>query len=94
VGLVRNGIVTMSWNNDFAPVQNADSKMTFVIRWKATVSGHTRDLLRLTGKVTAAEAYASDDEVLDVKLSFDDEAGAADFALYQNKPNPWNGQTV
>jgi len=94
VGLLRDGVVTMSWNNDIVPAATPDARMTFVIKWMANVSGHTSDLIRLTSKVTAAEAYAADDEVLDVKLDFAEENGVADFALYQNKPNPWNGHTV
>ena len=94
IGLIRDGVVTMSWNNDFVPVANANSQMIFTIRWKATASGHASDLIHLTSKVTPAEAYAINDEVMDVKLAFENEIGTSEFALYQNKPNPWNGQTV
>jgi len=48
----------------------------------------------MTDAVTAAEAYTSQGDILDVKLDFDEDRAFTDFALYQNKPNPWDGQTL
>jgi hypothetical protein len=49
-------------------------------------------MIHLTSSVTEAEAYTLDGELLDVKLGYTGEA--PEFALYQNKPNPWNNQTT
>jgi len=43
--------------------------------------------------VTPAEAYSADGEVMDVRLAFRGIDEEGDFALYQNKPNPWDGFT-
>jgi len=51
-------------------------------------------MISLTGKVTEAEAYTFDSEVLDVKLTYDQAQMQTEFALFQNEPNPWTGSTT
>jgi len=48
----------------------------------------------VSSKVTRAEAYDGDEELLDVRLRFDSGVTAGgDFALYQNEPNPFGDLT-
>ena len=51
-------------------------------------------MIDLTDRVTHAEAYTLDGDVQDVNLTFSSTGIFTDFALYQNKPNPWNSQTM
>jgi hypothetical protein len=84
----------MSWNGNVLPDVKSDDQITFVMKWRATGSGHPADMIRLTSAVTAVEAYTLSEELLDVKLSFAGQEHEPDFALYQNQPNPWNDQTT
>jgi len=68
--------------------------MSIIIRWKVITPGSTGHRIRLTSLVTPAESYTPDDEILQVKLVYPDNETSSEFALYQNKPNPWNGQTT
>ena len=93
IGLLENGIVTMSWNGDLLNQQDAHHETSFVVRWKSLVQGKVSKMVRMSSLVTAAEAYTISDEILDAKLSYLNKASQPEFGLYQNKPNPWNSQT-
>lgn len=51
-------------------------------------------MIEMSSQVTRAEAYTLNGEILDLKLQLDTDHVYTDFALYQNKPNPWDGQTL
>ena len=80
----------MSWNAEGEQAEGASQ--TIKLRFIATANGNLEDMVRLTSKVTEAEAYTPAGEILDVKLGHTDTT--AEFALYQNNPNPWNMNTV
>jgi len=82
--------VTMSWNTESD--QNDLTGQVINLMFTANVSGSISDMIHLTSRVTDAEAYTHEGEILDVKLTRD--GIAPEFALYQNNPNPWNGQTL
>jgi len=90
IGLLRDGVITMSWNAEGEQAEGASQ--TIKLRFIATSNGNLEDMIRLTSKVTEAEAYTPTGEILDVKLGHTDTT--AEFALYQNNPNPWNMNTV
>ncbi len=94
VGALNNGIVTMSWNqeNDKKPADKKD--ITIVLQFMVTQSGDISHMISLSGKVTEAEAYTFDSEILDVKLDNQPEQVETEFALFQNEPNPWTGTTT
>jgi hypothetical protein len=90
VGILGNGIVTMSWNAEGDQEKSTAQELT--LRFIPTVSGSIGDMIHMSSRVTEAEAYTPDGEILDVKLSHN--GTTPDFALYQNQPNPWNAQTT
>jgi hypothetical protein len=52
-------------------------------------------VLSIGSRYTAAEAYSTSDDQLDVALNFTGtKATAAEFALFQNRPNPFRAETV
>ena len=51
-------------------------------------------MLSLTSKVTEAEAYNTSEEIKDLKLTFRGSEAGADFALFQNEPNPFKATTL
>jgi len=93
IGLLDKGIITMSWNGE--PIANSDQgELSFIIEFRVTEEGKMKEMLRMSNAITPAEAYTAESEILDVKLDFDDNRAFTDFALYQNKPNPWDDQTL
>ena len=90
IGLLKDGVITMSWNAEGE--QTVLPGQVVSMRFIATASGNLEDMIQLTSRVTEAEAYTQEGEILDVKLGHTDTA--ADFALYQNNPNPWNLNTT
>ncbi|MEP6648176.1 MAG: T9SS type A sorting domain-containing protein, partial [Saprospiraceae bacterium] len=93
VAVLDNGIVTMSWNTDNGRKPSDKKSITIVLQFMATQSGDISNMIKLSGKVTQAEAYTFDNEVLDVKLDGRSHEEQTEFALYQNEPNPWTGIT-
>ncbi|MEP6646616.1 MAG: T9SS type A sorting domain-containing protein [Saprospiraceae bacterium] len=93
IGLLENGITTMSWNGDVLSSNNRND-VQIIIRWKSTINGRIKNRIRMTSLVTAAEGYTPSGEILDVRLAYTNSEEGTDFNLYQNKPNPWNGETT
>lgn len=92
VGIHTDGTVTMSWNGDAKTNELGYSSiiLTFLVN---QVSG-IEEMIRMSSRITPAEAYALNEEIVDVNLSFNSHIVFTDFALHQNKPNPWSGQTL
>ncbi len=94
IGLPEHGVLTMSWNETDPSRLHQQGDASFTLQFKATASGKLSDMIRLSSKVTHAEAYSKDEEVLDVHLAFGAHVSSTEFALYQNEPNPWTGTTT
>ena len=67
--------------------------ITLNFTWKSNQAGFLRDMISMSSLVTNAEAYTIGEDTKAIKLAFDGDVPDHTFALYQNKPNPWNGQT-
>ena len=86
---IGENAITTSWNGDVAE----GTLFTLVLR--ATADAQLSDVLSVGSRFTVAEAYNNNDETLDVAFNFGGKvASSADFALYQNTPNPFMGETV
>jgi hypothetical protein len=86
------GVLTTSWNVAEGRKLGADEEL-FTLVFKAKESGRLSEMLQATGRYTAKEAYRIDGEYMNVNLLFSDEA-VAQFKLYQNVPNPFEGMTT
>ncbi len=84
-GVFENAITT-----SFADDKTSDK--LFSVTFEATADVTVSEAIKLTSNITKAEAY-SEVGTMNIALEF---AGTdnADFALYQNTPNPFKGQTV
>jgi len=87
--LVKRGLLSTSWNGE-ATAEDVLFSLTF----NATTTGLLSELLEISSDLTVAEAYNTDGELLDVNIEFAAADVAVDFALAQNIPNPFNGETV
>jgi hypothetical protein len=90
---VFNGILTASWHK-VGGVSTTSNDVLFTITFQATAGGQLSEMLSLTSKVTEAEAYNTSEEIKDLKLTFRGSEAGADFALFQNEPNPFKASTL
>ena len=69
------------------------SLVSLVLR--ANTEAQLSEVLSVGSRYTVAEAYNQSNELLDVALNFGQGTVAgAGFALYQNTPNPFKGETL
>ena len=86
--LAERGILTTSFDGE------ATGDL-FAVSFLATTTGQLSELMSINSEYTAAEAYTTAGEVLDVALNFNaNEAVSANFELSQNTPNPFTGETM
>ncbi|MBY5957951.1 T9SS type A sorting domain-containing protein [Membranicola marinus] len=86
-----SGMITSSWSEaDGQNLSSDDVLFTLVVKAKSEVQ--LRDALSLNNRVTTTEAYDAEGGLKNVSLRFDGQDSG--FALYQNTPNPYAGQTV
>ncbi|MBL7795671.1 MAG: HYR domain-containing protein [Saprospiraceae bacterium] len=82
--------LTTSWNGDV--------QAEFSLVFRAKTSGTLSQMLRVSSRITKAEAYSAGAERLQVALRFDGESGPKEegvgFELYQNTPNPFRDKTL
>ena len=84
----KEGIITTSFNGEAI-----GTLFSVVVRAKADVKAS--EAIQLGSRYTAAEAYSTKGIELDVQLDFAQSAAAeTTFALQQNTPNPFDGDTV
>ena len=80
---------------DNAITTSFDGKTTdkmFALTFKASKNVRLSEALTLNSRITKAEGYNEDGNVLGLKLQFNTAEKA--FALYQNTPNPFANKTV
>ncbi len=93
---LNEGIITTSWNDQVA-IDLKDEEVVFSIQFKATAPGLISDAIKISSGFTKAEAYNNDLELLDVVINYqsdESEQASNKFELYQNRPNPFKGETV
>ncbi|NND93482.1 MAG: T9SS type A sorting domain-containing protein [Flavobacteriales bacterium] len=89
---LENGVITTNWTNvDGLTAKNGTVMFSLTVTANETVK--VSDILTVNSAVTAAEAYNSNLDAYSVGLKFNRAANAA-FELFQNTPNPVNGETV
>lgn len=94
--LVREGFITTSWNysGEEAAAYPAD-QVLFSLMVQAKRNSKISEVLTISNRLTVAEAYDSDDELLDVGIDFGTgQVEAAGIELYQNVPNPFRENTA
>ena len=85
--------LTTSWNH-VGGVSASASDVLFTLHFQATASGKLSEMISINSKVTQAEAYNTSSDIKDLKMMFRGAQEGAEFALYQNEPNPYKGTTV
>lgn len=86
--------ITTSWHHAESIIAEPGSAL-FTLKFKALQNGRLSEMLNINSLYTEAEAYNGDEQILDVKLAFRNKAGnVKEYALYQNEPNPFSGESV
>jgi hypothetical protein len=91
------GKITTSWNRtDFKEDLNvAPTAEIFSLMIEGRTEVFLSDIITINSSLTKAEAYDKDSEILEVGLQFSEDMVMKDqFALLQNRPNPFRGETV
>ena len=94
--LVNRGLITASWNtNSLSPEGETGKGVLFTLVVRARAQADLSKVLAVNSRITAAEAYGSNDELMDLAINFGNgEVVAAGFELGQNAPNPFRSQTT
>ena len=90
---VFGNTLTTSWYK-IGGVSATSSDVLFTLHFQATVAGQLSEMISLNSRVTEAEAYNTSADIKDLKLNFRGTEVGAEFALYQNEPNPFKGNTT
>lgn len=92
---LANGIITVSWNSAEA-VSLTEGEQLFALNFDAKGATEIANNVSINSRVTTAEAYNANNEVMNVELEFrngETKVENAGFALYQNTPNPFSSTT-
>ena len=90
---VFGSTITASWHK-IGGVTTGANDVLFTLHFQATAAGQLSEMMTLNSRETEAEAYNTSADIKDLKLTFRGSESGAEFALYQNEPNPFKGSTV
>jgi len=85
--MTNNGYITASWNG------TATDNEAFTMIFNAKATGTLSNEIAISSALTNAEAYVGND-YKNVSINFGSDVATNEFALYQNTPNPFKGETV
>ena len=91
------GLVATSWNWVPDTEEELPTTVMYSLVVRAKADANLSEVMSVNSRITKAEAYATSGEFMDVELSFGLStpiARADQFELYQNQPNPANGETL
>jgi len=87
---VRQGVLTMSWNNTDGVTS---SDVLFTLNFNASKDLQLSNTISINSRITSAEAYVGSELANnDIALTFtngENTIAAAEYSLYQNEPNPF-----
>lgn len=90
---VEEGLITGSWN-EAAETDIGAKEDLFYLTFRAEAEVRLSEVLSLSSRLTLPEAYTKEGEPLRLQLAFAEEGGKDGFALFQNKPNPFDLHTT
>jgi len=89
---LSEGTITTSWSNANG-ITLEDGAVLFSITIESSEAVNLSEVISVNSKQTAAEAYNNDLDVHTVGVQFN-RAEDASFQLFQNQPNPFDGETM
>ncbi len=94
-GLVnaQEGMITSSWNSGAALDMDEDA-ILFSLVFQASENVLLSEVLNVSSRMTKAESYDNNAEVMDVVFNFENQVSTTEFEVYQNTPNPFTTNTT
>ena len=89
---LSEGTITTSWSNANG-VTLEDGAVLFSLTIESSETISLSDIISINSNQTAAEAYNDDLDVHTVGVQFNT-VESAEFQLFQNQPNPFDGETM
>ena len=90
---ISDGIITCAYAN-LNNTQIDENEILYSLTFKVLRDVKVSDVLRLNSRITSAEAYSTDGNMVNLGLQFSNNmALVRGFNLYQNQPNPFKGMT-
>ena len=90
----NEGVITTSYSSADAKALSSD-EVLFTLVFAAKAETQLSNAFTVNSRVTNAEAYNSSNELLGVSVNFGDQVvSGQEFALYQNRPNPFKETTT
>jgi len=91
---LNDGMITASWH-DVNGVAVSPEDVLFTVRFVALENAKLNEVISINSRMTQAEAYNQNDELMEIKLNFRGQTNeGVSFRLYQNHPNPFNENTI
>ena len=93
--MIESGMLTTSWSEVEGKRVNSGDAL-FTLRFRAVTDGSLHDNVWVGSEITKAESYDSKGVVRDVQVAFTNvkSQDEAEFALMQNRPNPFSEATT
>jgi hypothetical protein len=93
-GLTAENFAVFNAEHSMTASWEAGGQPEFTLHFRVLESGFLRNMLQLSNRITRSEAYSTDLDVQAIALRFGKATVTrAGFELYQNQPNPFNGNT-
>ncbi|MBP6184104.1 MAG: hypothetical protein KA479_04135 [Saprospiraceae bacterium] len=90
---IKEGRLTTSWNA-LERISLFEDEVLYTVTFRALTNIMLSQVIKVTSKMTPAQAYVSNKPLLDVQFQFDPaQQTERIFAVYQNEPNPFAQQT-
>jgi hypothetical protein len=85
---LNEGMITTSWNGEAV-----DNSVLFSVLFTAHRNVQLSEVVGVSSRITRAEAYNTQSELMDVAISFNGDDIGTSFEVYQNIPNPFDTET-
>lgn len=89
----EEGLVALSWHQTTPDAARNEEEVFFKMIFRAQKAGLLSEALHVSSRLARAEAYDRADRIQNIALQFDTSVVTEPFQLYQNRPNPFHGQT-
>ena len=94
LSMIQRGMITTSWNQS-ETINLAADEVLFSIVFKVKENLRLSEAIQIGSDITPAEAYTGTEEIINVNLDIHNSIPTLEgFKLYQNKPNPFTGETI
>jgi hypothetical protein len=89
----QEGLIALSWHEAAPRAAVNEEEVLFKLIFRAQKAGWLSEALHVNSRMARAEAYDRHDRAQSVALQFGTTIAPDRFDLYQNRPNPFRGQT-